>query len=76
MFCEESLERLNLQLFRNVSVHEFYRFKALITFEQVYTTELSKKIRILFTKTAMARCCKLPLYANVAFDEHEVYVRR
>ena len=32
-------ERLNLELFRNVSVHEFFRFKALITLEQVNTTE-------------------------------------
>ena len=29
MFCEE------IELFRNVSVHEFYRLKALITKEQV-----------------------------------------
>ena len=35
MFCE-----LNLEVFRNVSVHEF---KALITLEQVNTTEWSKK---------------------------------
>ena len=35
MFCE-----LNLELFRNVSVHEF---KALITLEQVSTNEWSKK---------------------------------
>ena len=37
------LQRLNLELFRNVSVHEFYRLKALITLEQVNTTEWSKK---------------------------------
>ena len=36
-------ERLNLELFRNVSVHEFYRLKALITLEQVNTTEWSEK---------------------------------
>ena len=36
-------KRLNLELFRNVSVHEFYRLKALITLEQVNTTEWSKK---------------------------------
>ena len=36
MFCEE---RLNLELSRNMSVHEFYRLKALITLEQVNTTE-------------------------------------
>ena len=47
MFCEESSgkikESLNLELFRNVSVHEFYRLKALITLEQVNITECSKK---------------------------------
>ena len=42
-FAKKALERLNLELFRNVSVHEFYRLKALITLEQVYITERSKK---------------------------------
>ena len=37
------LETLNIKLFRNVSVQESYRFKALITLEQVNTTEWSKK---------------------------------
>ena len=40
---DQSQERLNLELFRNVSVHEFYRLKALITLEQVNTTEWSKE---------------------------------
>ena len=39
----KAYERLNLELFGNVSVHEFYRVKALITLEQVNTTEWSKK---------------------------------
>ena len=48
-----------------MSVHEFCRLKALITLEQVNTTEWSKKkIRILISKTAMVGCCKLLLYAN------------
>ena len=46
-------------------VHKFYRLKALITLEQVNTTEWSKKTRILISKTAMVRCSKLSLYANV-----------
>ena len=59
-----ALGRLNLKLFRNVSVHEFYRLKALITLEQVNTTEWLKKIkRILISKTAMVGCCKLLLYS-------------
>ena len=37
-------KRLILELFRNVSVHESYRLKALITLEQVNATEWSKKI--------------------------------
>ena len=59
MFCKEAqLERLNLELFQNVSVYEFYCFKALITLEQVNTTEWSeKKIRILISKTWMVGCC-------------------
>ena len=53
MFCEESLGKIE-ELFRNVSVHEFYRLKDLITLEQVDTTEWSKKKkkkRILISKT-------------------------
>ena len=45
-------------------VHKFYHLKALITLEQVNTTECSKKITILISKTAMFGCCKLSLYAN------------
>ena len=47
-----------------MSVQKFYRMKALITLEQVNTTEWSGKIRILISKTAMVGCCKLSLYAN------------
>ena len=36
-------ERLNLELFQNVSVHKFYRLKSLITLEQVNITEWLKK---------------------------------
>ena len=61
MFCEESLRKIK---FRNVSVHEFYRLKALITLEQVNTTDWSEKIGILISKIAMVGCCKLSLYAN------------
>ena len=58
-------------------VHEFYRLKALITLQQVNTTEWSKKkIGILISKTAMAGCWKLSLYANWSCDEHAVYFQR
>ena len=68
-------ESLNLELFRNVSVHEFYRLKALISLEQVNDTEWLKKKRILISKTAMVRCGKLSLYANESSDEHAIYFR-
>ena len=57
-------------------VHEFYRLKAMITLEQVNTTDWSKKIIILNSKTAMVGCCKLSLYANESCDKHAVYFRR
>ena len=80
MFCEESTgkikESLNLELFRNLSVHEFYRLKALITLEQVSITECSKKIRISISKITMVGCGKLSLYANESCDEHAIYFRR
>ena len=79
MFCEESTgkikESLNLELFRNLSVHEFYRLKALITLEQVSITECSKKIRISISKITMVGCGKLSLYANESCDEHAIYFR-
>ena len=43
-----------------MSVHEFYRLKMLITLEQVNSTEWSKKIRILISKTAMVGYVNFP----------------
>ena len=66
MCSEESLTKIHIKLFRNMSVHEFYRLKALNTLEQVNTTKWSKKkIRILISKTAMVGCCKLLLYGKI-----------
>ena len=59
-----------------MSVHEFYRLKALITLEQVNPTEWLKKRRILISKIAMVGCCKLELYANESCDEHAIYFPR
>ena len=42
MFSEESLGKINLKLFQKVSVHEFYRLKALIALEQVNTTDTTE----------------------------------
>ena len=36
----------DLELFRNVSVHEFYRLKALITLEQVNTSVKTSMVRL------------------------------
>jgi len=47
-----------------LSIHEFYRLKALFTLEQVNTTEWSNKKKIFFNKPAMVWCFKLSLYAN------------
>ena len=58
-------------------VHELYRLKALISLEQVNTTEWSekKKMSIVISKIAMVECCKLSLYANRSCDEHAIYFR-
>ena len=56
MFSEERLGKIKFRAFPK-------RLKALITLEQVNTTEWSKK-RILISKTEMVGCCKLLLYAN------------
>ena len=53
-----------------MSVHEFYRLKALIALEQVNTTEWSKKNKnlnrnlMLISKIAMVGCGKLSRYVN------------
>ena len=65
MFCEETLGKIKHRTFSKRVGPEFYRLKALITLEQVNTTEWWEKIRILIGKTAMVGCCKLSLYANV-----------
>ena len=59
-----------------MSVHEFYRLKALITLSKGETARSLEKIRILISKIAMVGCCKLSLYANESCDEHGVYFRR
>ena len=46
LFCEECLGKINVkdvELFRNGSIHELYRLKALITLEQVNTSVVEKK---------------------------------
>ena len=58
MFCEESLGKINVkdvELFRNGSVHEFCRLKALITLEEV-NTSMVEKTGIFMNKTSMSTC--------------------
>ena len=61
-----------------MSVHEFYRLKALITLEQVNPTEWLKKKKeeSVISKITMVGCCKLSLYANKSCDEHAIYFLR
>ena len=44
-FAKKALERLNLELFRNVSDHEFYRFKALVTLTSEHYWSEKKRIK-------------------------------
>ena len=46
-FAKKAYEKLNLELFRNVSVHKFCRLKALITLEQVSGGKKFEKIVML-----------------------------
>ena len=70
MFCEESLRKINVtdvfELFRNGSVHEFCRLKALITLEEVNTSMVEKR-RIFMSKTSMSTCFNDVLVAVTVF---------
>ena len=50
----EGEESLGLEIFRNGSVHEFYRLKAKITLEQVNTSVVEKRV-ILISKRLTGR---------------------
>ena len=55
-----------------MSVHEFYRLKALITLEQVNTTEWSERIRMLISKIARSdvvnfHCMQMNLLMSMRF---------
>ena len=78
MFCEESLGKIT---FRAFPKHVGPRILSLESIDYFGASEhllLSgrKKIRILISKIAMVRCCKLSPYANVSCDEHAIYFRR
>ena len=67
----------DVELFRNGSVHDFYRLKALITLEQVITSVVEKEKNLkeqnFDGETNGSGCCKLLLYANESCDEHAVF---
>ena len=55
-----------------MSVHELYRLKALITLEQVNTTEWSERIRMLISKIARSdvvnfHCMQMNLLMSMRF---------
>ena len=56
---------------RNLSVESVDYFG---TSEQYRVVE-KKKIRILISKIAVVRCCKLSLYTNEPCDEHSINTR-
>ena len=71
--CIESLGKISAKinqckLFRNGLVHKFYHLKALITLEQVITSEAERKKNLnvkLWWWCSLVGCCKLSLYAKV-----------
>ena len=78
MFCEEYLGKIKFRAFPEQVGERILSLESVDYFhlEQVNTTVVEKIIRILFSKTAMVRCCKLSFYANGSCDEHAVYFRR
>ena len=62
------LERLNLELFRNGSVHKFYRLEALITLEQVNTSVVEKKENLnSIVSVANFHCMQMSLVMSMQF---------
>ena len=77
MFCEESLGKIKFRAFpkrvglRILSLESVDYFGAS---EHYWVVEKKKERRILISKIAMIRCCKLSLYANESCDEHAIYL--
>ena len=75
LFGAESLRKIDakdVELFRNGSVQEFYRLKALISFRNKWI--LQWKLRWWGYK--LVGCCKRSFHANDSCDEHAVYFGR
>ena len=63
----------DVEIFRN----NFFGLKALITLEQVITSVVEKKnLTERNVDGELVGCWKLSLYANEAYDAHEIHFRR
>ena len=73
-------EAKDLELFRNWSVHEFYRLKALITLKQVISSVVEKKNNLneqnFDGETNWSGDVNFHSITNESSDEHAVYFRR
>ena len=74
-------EAKDLELFRNWSVHEFYRLKALITLKQVISSVVEKKNDLNEQNFDGETNCQsgdvnFHSITNESCDEHAVYFRR
>ena len=78
MFCEESLRKIKFRAFPKRVVSRILSLESIDYFGASEHLLLSgrKKIRILISKIAMVRCCKLSPYENASCDEHVIYFRR
>ena len=77
MFCKESLGKLKFRAFPKCVGPRILSLKSVDYFgTSEHYRVVEKKIGILISKTAMAGCWKLSLYANWSCDEHAVYFQR
>ena len=78
MFCEESLGKITFRAFLKRVGPRILSLESIDYFGASEHLLLSgrKKIRILISKIAIVRCCKLSPYANASCDEHAIYVWR
>ena len=68
MFCEESFAKIEFRAFRNVSVHEFYRFKALITLTSEHYWSKKKELKKLpWSGVVNFHCMHMALVMSMRF---------
>ena len=77
MFREESLGKIKFGAFSETCrPTNSIAWKRWLLWNKWTLLSGRKKIRILISKIAMIRCCKLSLYANESCDEHAIYFRQ